>query len=78
MNRTVSVGILCANPKCDAVFLFGSITINTEQAEDITTWTEGFTPKEITCPKCGLEAMYSRESVREIPLEQPKGSSSDL
>jgi hypothetical protein len=70
MNRTLGVGVRCADPKCDVVFPFRSVTISTERAEDITTWTEGLKPKEITCPKCDLEAVYSPEDVREIPLER--------
>jgi hypothetical protein len=67
MNKTAMVGIVCANPECDAAFSFGFRIIDTEPA-DVTVQTKHFNPVAITCPKCGLVIQYFQENLKQFPL----------
>jgi hypothetical protein len=66
MTRTVKIGVSCANPKCDAGFVFGEATINPKRFGDVTTWAI-FPPKYIVCRKCGHGATYTRDQLVELP-----------
>jgi hypothetical protein len=67
MVRTFKLGVECANPDCDAGFMFGYATVDPENFGDVSTWATDFKPKQITCRKCGHTAIYDRTQLVEVP-----------